>query len=59
MRDATLRGAVLFGVSLVVITEILSAAHLLRRGPLLAVWTALLLLAAVRLVGRRDRKSVV
>ena len=54
MRDAVLRGLVLFGVSLVAVTELLGAVHLLSRGPLFLAWTALLLVALWRIARARE-----
>lgn len=47
VRDAALRGCVVFGTAVVLLTELLSLLHLLQRGPLLIAWV-LLLVAAVR-----------
>jgi hypothetical protein len=46
LRDSLLRVAVIFGVTAALITEILGAMHLLRRGPVAAAWTVVLLAAA-------------
>jgi hypothetical protein len=48
MRDSFLRGCVALGIAVALVTELLSPFHLLRRGPLIVVWLALLILAAFR-----------
>jgi hypothetical protein len=53
MRDLFLRGLVLCGTAAAVLTELLSPFHLLRRGPLLGAWIALLAAAAAVLWIRR------
>ena len=49
VRDAILSGLLLFGVSVVVFTEVLGALYALRRGPLLLVWCIALLSACWRI----------
>lgn len=44
-----LRAAILFGTAATLITELLGAFHLLRRGPVLVAWLILIAIAAVRL----------
>ena len=46
MRDLFLRACVALGVAVALVTEILSPFHLLRRGPLMVVWLAILGAAA-------------
>jgi 4-amino-4-deoxy-L-arabinose transferase-like glycosyltransferase len=53
-RDRFLRAAVAFGVTVVLATEMLSAFGLLRRGPMVAVWSVALLAALAR--GWRARR---
>ena len=53
IRDAILRALVFFGVAAVIITESLGAFDLLRRGPLLGCWIAVLIPAMIYLVRRR------
>ena len=53
-RDRLLRAAVAFGLTIVLATELLSAFGLLRRGPMVAVWSAALLAALAR--GWRARR---
>ena len=53
-RDRFLRAAVAFGVTVVLATEMLSAFGLLRRGPMVAVWSVALLAALAR--GWRTRR---
>jgi len=53
MRDLFLRALILFGTAAALLTELLSPFHLLRRGPLLAAWIALLAAAAAYLWIRR------
>jgi hypothetical protein len=48
MRDFLLRGCAALGVAVALVTEILSPFHLLRRGPLVAVWLVLAAVAAYR-----------
>jgi hypothetical protein len=48
LRDSLLRSAVLFAAVAALLTEILSAFHLLRRGPLAIAWVAILACALVR-----------
>ncbi len=48
MRDSLLRGAVLFGTAAALITELLGAFHLLRRGPLVAAWLVVIAVAILR-----------
>ena len=55
MRDFFLRGLVLFGAVVVLLTEALSPFHLLRRAPLTAAWLAVALAAAALLYFRRPR----
>ena len=50
LRDRFLRALVIFGISLLVITEVLSWFHRLERGPLLLCWSAIACIAAVRAV---------
>ncbi len=57
MRHIFLRGCVALGVATVLLTEILSPFHLLRRGPLVVAWVALLVFAGFRF--RRPPKIVV
>lgn len=45
MRDFFLRGCVALGISVALVTEILSPLHLLRRGPLIVVWCVIALVA--------------
>ena len=47
MRDAGLRGVVLFGLALLVITETLGAFHAIARGPLIAAWLLVIAFAAI------------
>jgi 4-amino-4-deoxy-L-arabinose transferase-like glycosyltransferase len=47
-RDRFLRAAVAFGMTVVMTTELLSAFGLLRRGPMIAVWSVTLLAALAR-----------
>ena len=51
-RDFFLRGCVALGVTTAVLTELLSPLHLLRRGPLLFAWIAVLTLGALRFSAR-------
>jgi hypothetical protein len=53
MRDLVLRALVVLGTAAVLLTEALSPFHLLRRGPLLAAWIALLAAGAAYLWKRR------
>jgi 4-amino-4-deoxy-L-arabinose transferase-like glycosyltransferase len=53
-RDRFLRAAVAFGLTVVLATEMLSAFGLLRRGPMVAVWSVALLAALAR--GWRARR---
>jgi 4-amino-4-deoxy-L-arabinose transferase-like glycosyltransferase len=53
-RDRFLRAAVAFGLTVVLATEMLSAFGLLRRGPMVAVWSVALLAALAR--GWRTRR---
>jgi len=53
-RDRFLRAAVAFGLTVVLATELLSAFGLLRRGPMVAVWSVALLAALAR--GWRARR---
>ena len=53
MRDLLLRALVLFGTAAALLTEALSPFHLLRRGPLLGAWMALLAAAVAYLWVRR------
>jgi hypothetical protein len=53
LRDRFLRALVLFGVALVVITEILGAFDLIRRGPLILCWV-LVLMAALAAAKRQQ-----
>ncbi len=46
-RDRSLRGLVIFGLALVVITELLSALHAIRRWPLIGCWVAVVTTCAV------------
>jgi len=55
LRDFFLRGLVLFGAVVVLLTEALSPFHLLRRAPLTAAWLAVALAAAALLYFRRPR----
>jgi hypothetical protein len=49
MRDLFLRACVALGIAVALVTEILSPFHLLRRGPLIVVWLAILGAAALAL----------
>jgi hypothetical protein len=49
LRDTVARGAVWCGLAIALVTETLSPLHLLRRGPLAAVWLAMIALALLRL----------
>jgi len=53
-RDRFLRAAVAFGLTVVLATELLSALGLLRRGPMIGVWSVALLAALAR--GWRARR---
>ncbi|MGB9456539.1 MAG: hypothetical protein WCB12_10870 [Bryobacteraceae bacterium] len=53
-RDRFLRAAVAFGLMVVLATELLSVFGLLRRGPMIAAWSAALLAALAR--GWRSRR---
>jgi len=53
-RDRFLRAATEFGLAVVLATELLSAFSLLRRGPMVAVWSVALLAALAR--GWRTRR---
>ncbi|MGD0666990.1 MAG: hypothetical protein ABSB23_05495 [Bryobacteraceae bacterium] len=53
-RDRFLRAAVAFGLMVVLATELLSTFGLLRRGPMIAAWSAVLLAALAR--GWRSRR---
>jgi hypothetical protein len=55
IRDWFLRALVLFGVALVVITESLGAFDMIRRGPLILCWCAVLSIALVFAIRRRFR----
>src|SRR5205814_6307361 len=52
MRDALLRGLVVLGVCVAVLTEALGALHWLRRTPLAIAWL-LILIAAIWLIATR------
>jgi 4-amino-4-deoxy-L-arabinose transferase-like glycosyltransferase len=54
-RDRFLRAAVAFGLTIVLITELLSAFDALRRGPMIAAWSVALLVAMAR--GWRTRRA--
>ena len=58
MRDLFLRACVALGIAVALVTEILSPFHLLRRGPLIAVWLAIVGAAALRLWGRAKRPRI-
>lgn len=51
-RDLFLRASVAVGVATALLTELLSPLHLLRRGPLIAAWLAILAIAIFRLAPR-------
>ncbi|MGB7758394.1 MAG: hypothetical protein WBL61_01115 [Bryobacteraceae bacterium] len=53
-RERFLRAAVAFGLTVVLVTELLSAFSLLRRGPMVAAWSIALLAALAR--GWRARR---
>ncbi len=55
-RDRFLRAAVVFGLTVVLATELLSAFRLLWRGPMIGVWSSALLAALAR--GWRTRRPV-
>jgi len=55
MRDRFLRALVLFGVALVAITESLGAFDLIRRGPVILCWSAVLSVALVFAARQRSR----
>jgi hypothetical protein len=52
LRDLFLRGAVALGISVALITELLSPFHLLRRGPVICAWLLVAALAAYWLRSR-------
>jgi hypothetical protein len=56
LRDFLLRGLVLFGATAAILTELLSPFHLLRRGPLLAAWLIVALVAVIRLPRPKFRR---
>ena len=58
VRELVLRALVVFGALVAVVTELLSPVHLLRRGPLLVVWIALAVGAAVFIIRRRPKVSL-
>jgi len=52
MRNFFLRACVALGIATALLTELLSPFHLLRRGPLIVAWLAILAVAAYRFAGR-------
>jgi hypothetical protein len=58
LRDLFLRGCVALGIAVALVTEILSPFHLLRRGPLIVVWLAILAIASWRFLRHAKRPRI-